>query len=121
MTEPVEFHVPREAPAPALARRTIDEQLKPDLSDQASDDLKLITSELVANALVHGAGEITVRLDLLDDAVRVEVIDEGVGSTPAIREGAGEDGGWGLRIVESLSRRWGVFEGSAHVWAEIAR
>ena len=29
------------------------------------------------------------------------------------------DGGWGLRIVDSCATRWGVEEGSTHVWFEV--
>jgi hypothetical protein len=29
-------------------------------------------------------------------------------------------GGWGLHLVETLSRRWGVREGSTHLWFELA-
>jgi hypothetical protein len=28
-------------------------------------------------------------------------------------------GGWGLHLVQTLSERWGVHEGSTHVWFEI--
>jgi len=28
-------------------------------------------------------------------------------------------GGWGLHLVESLSDRWGVHDGSTHVWFEL--
>ena len=30
-------------------------------------------------------------------------------------------GGWGLHLVQTLSKRWGVHEGSTHVWFEIER
>jgi hypothetical protein len=32
-----------------------------------------------------------------------------------------EPGGWGLHLVEALTQRWGVFDGSTHVWFEIDR
>ncbi len=32
-----------------------------------------------------------------------------------------EPGGWGLHLVEALTDRWGVYEGSTHVWFEIER
>ena len=34
---------------------------------------------------------------------------------------ATEVGGWGLHLVQTLSNRWGVYEGSTHVWFEIDR
>lgn len=84
------------------------------------EDARLVVSELATNALVHGQGAIALTILRLDDRVRLEVIDEGSGA-PAIRE-ISEDrpGGWGLRIVETLSLRWGAHEGTTHVWAELA-
>ena len=29
------------------------------------------------------------------------------------------DGGWGLHLVDQVAIRWGVHEGSTHVWFEI--
>jgi hypothetical protein len=34
---------------------------------------------------------------------------------------ATEVGGWGLHLVQTLSDRWGVYQGSTHVWFEIDR
>ena len=31
------------------------------------------------------------------------------------------EGGWGLYLLDRVARRWGVHEGSTHVWFEIAR
>jgi anti-sigma regulatory factor (Ser/Thr protein kinase) len=85
-------------------------------------DAKLVATELANNAVVHGEGRITLRAELRDDAVRVEVIDEGSGNAPRIREEAEGDGpgGRGLRIVDALSVRWGTFEGTTHMWADVA-
>jgi hypothetical protein len=30
-------------------------------------------------------------------------------------------GGWGLSIVDALASRWGVHEGTTHVWFELER
>ncbi|QEC48484.1 ATP-binding protein [Baekduia soli] len=52
--------------------------------------------------------------------MHVEVVDQGVGFVPAARNRPQtEPGGWGLHMVEALSRRWGVHKGSTHVWFEI--
>jgi anti-sigma regulatory factor (Ser/Thr protein kinase) len=115
----VELRPPRAPAAAALSRRWIEEQLGDGVGDETVNGLKTVVSELVNNAVLHGAGEITVRVERLPDAVRVEVIDEGSASVPAIRAAADESSGWGLRLVDAVSRRWGVFEGSAHVWAEV--
>jgi anti-sigma regulatory factor (Ser/Thr protein kinase) len=119
--EAVEMRLPASAAANALARHCVEERLAPHLSADAVVNLKLVVSELVSNAVVHGAGEVTMRLQVVPGAVLVEVADHGTRSAPAIRDAADETGGWGLRIVEAVSRRWGVYDGSTHVWADIVR
>jgi hypothetical protein len=49
------------------------------------------------------------------------VIDDGQHQVPAGREQASDEtGGWGLQIVDQLALQWGVFEGTTHVWADLA-
>jgi hypothetical protein len=38
---------------------------------------------------------------------------------PSLARQMVDEGGWGLHMVETLSRRWGVREGSTHVWFEL--
>ncbi len=79
-----------------------------------------MVSELVTNAVVHGVGVISLRIDVEADAVRVEVADEGnVSVAPSPEPGA--HGGWGLRIVEQLADDWGVLAGSTRVWFRLSR
>ena len=64
---------------------------------------------------------IGLRVTLTQGCVRVEVSDAAAGVTaPAIRQPSVE-GGWGLRIVDQLSSRWGVSsEGERRVvWFEL--
>jgi len=106
--------------APARARAAVD-RLGGDLAPGTLHDLRLVVSELVGNAVIHGP-DAPVRLRLQVDGpgrVRGEVADEGGDGTIAIRESAGEGGGYGLRLVDRLSHRWGVHEGSTHVWFEL--
>jgi hypothetical protein len=49
-----------------------------------------------------------------------EVIDEGSGFERIVRDNTLDQlGGWGLHLVEAESSRWGVHEGTTHVWFEI--
>ena len=76
------------------------------------DDLRLVVSELVTNAIVHGRGPtIEVRLSAEGAVVSGEVVDDGDGFSvrPA-------PGGRGLAIVGELTQSWGVERGSTHVW-----
>jgi anti-sigma regulatory factor (Ser/Thr protein kinase) len=83
---------------------------------------KLLASELVTNAVLHGKGRIILRVDLDDDRLLVEVIDEGAGFEHRARRSEFEDlHGRGLAIVESESSRWGIHEGTTHVWFELER
>lgn len=93
------------------------------IDPQCADQARLLLSEIVSNAVRHGEGEtIRVLLDAVHGGeLRCEVMDEGHGFVPTARDQpALTEGGWGLHLVETLSRRWGVREGSTHVWFELA-
>ncbi len=116
-----EVELPYGAHAGSESRAFLDEHLRDFFTRDALASVQLVVSELVNNAFVHGAGPIRLRIERLSDGVRVEVTDQGTSGTPRIRaKDADQSGGWGMRIVDSLSRSWGVFEGSTHVWAELS-
>ena len=104
--------------------------LQDHLSARGFEDLRLVVSELVTNAVVHSGlalGDwIRLTVDVLPDHVRVKVTDGGggfIGGT-ARRDGALQKGehGYGLLVVERLADRWGVERGpQTTVWAEIPR
>jgi GAF domain-containing protein/anti-sigma regulatory factor (Ser/Thr protein kinase) len=85
-------------------------------------DAELAVSELVTNALLHGAPPVSVHVDVREGSVRVEVAD---GSRHApVRAIARQDAmtGRGLSLVAALARDWGVEQrphGKA-VWAELS-
>ena len=70
-------------------------------------DGELVISELVTNAVIHGAGEISVRLTLHDNSVRVEVCDGGTGEVQHYHAEFSEPGGRGIHIVSMVAQRWG--------------
>jgi anti-sigma regulatory factor (Ser/Thr protein kinase) len=87
--------------------------------------LELLTSELVTNAVRHGATDpheaILLSARRTNGAVRVEVCDEGLTSFDADPAGTDlmEPGGNGLVLVEALASRWGVHRGQPNcVWFE---
>ena len=72
------------------------------------DAVALLVSEVATNALVHGTGDVQVRVLPRADALRVEVAD-GSPRLPQPRQaGLLEEGGRGLALVESLASDWGV-------------
>jgi anti-sigma regulatory factor (Ser/Thr protein kinase) len=120
VTEQLELALPRDGEAPGLARRALVRAFAGALERDQLDTAKLLTTELVTNAVLHGRGAIVMRAELTDACVRVDVIDEGGGFERAIRTRNFDDlGGWGLSIVDAEASRWGVHEGTTHVWFEL--
>lgn len=90
------------------------------------DDVLLVASELVANAVRHSHGTaeemLTVCAQREQERLRISVKDPGLSGQPArLVDRPAEMGGLGLRVVEELSERWGAGrcpEGY-EVWAEV--
>ena len=90
------------------------------------DDVLLLVSELVTNAVRHaGAGpERPLQVQLLHrpPCVVVAVADEGPGFTRRPNPSAGsESGGWGLFLVDQIADRWDVeyTKSGSRVWFKI--
>jgi anti-sigma regulatory factor (Ser/Thr protein kinase) len=120
--ESLDVELPRDPKAPSQARRLIGELGAASLDREEMDRANVMVSELVTNAVLHGRGVICLRASLDRDRLLVEVIDEGSGFERVVRERSFEDlHGRGLEIVEAEASRWGLFEGTTHVWFEIER
>jgi anti-sigma regulatory factor (Ser/Thr protein kinase) len=115
-------NLPHTVQAPGIARRSLADWLAPAVDSDELDTARLLVSELVTNAVVHGRGDITLRATLDEDRLLVEVIDQGRGFERTVRqqEFAGI-GGRGLAIVDAESSRWGIHDGTTHVWFELER
>jgi anti-sigma regulatory factor (Ser/Thr protein kinase) len=123
MSKALTFDIDRDFTAPANARRAV-EQFGASLDPEVVPDVRLLVSELISNSVKYGGeGQLQLILQSEDRRhVRVEVVDQGVGFVPAVRDRPKtEPGGWGLHLVEALTQRWGVFDGSTHVWFELDR
>jgi anti-sigma regulatory factor (Ser/Thr protein kinase) len=89
------------------------------------DDVRLLLSELVTNAVRHSGAaagaNVGIRVAVTHGRVRAEVSDPGRGFEPAPRDRPRlEAGGWGLHLVDRLADRWGVDRGEpVRVWFEI--
>jgi anti-sigma regulatory factor (Ser/Thr protein kinase) len=126
--------VPHAAPSASVVRhRFVDELRARGLPGMVVDDAALVLSELVGNAVRHGAplpgGGIRVGWSVSDDVVRIEVADGGRGplrheATRPISGGGSADAerGRGLAIVGMLTASWGsAFDSAAAVvWADVA-
>lgn len=116
------LQLPRTRQAPGIARRWLAKSFGSEVDDLTQQTAKLLVSELVTNAVVHGRGRIELHAQLDGDRLFVEVSDEGPGFR-SMRRGRDPDpaGGHGLHIVEEEASRWGIREGRADVWFELPR
>lgn len=105
----VGLRLPADLTSPKRARAYVRE-VWPDLHDDVLSDVELIVTELVSNAVKHGAPDIELRLRRQPFAVDVGVLDHGPGMPPA-EVGPAEltaDSGRGMFLVSNLASRWGV-------------
>ncbi|TXR51594.1 ATP-binding protein [Quadrisphaera setariae] len=119
-------HEPAEVSS--VRRALHDDLLRDPRTSLVADDVAVVTSELVGNAVRHGSpldGGLLVRWRVTGDEVAVEVVDGGGGDGPP-RELSAHDAdpmdvcGRGLYIVEEIARRWGTTvdtAGHRTVWA----
>lgn len=89
-------------------------------------DVCVAVSEVVTNALRHGAGVGALHVELVGDRVRVSVGDQSASRPRARRAGPDEPGGRGLVVLDALSDAWGVdpLDGAPErkrVWFEVRR
>src|SRR5581483_5238684 len=112
--------------APLRARRSVLSQLTGQLAGAGTAELALIISELVTNSVRHAhvgpQQTLTVECATRADRLRVTVTDPGSGLEPHLQSpDLLTSGGYGLRVVESLSCAWGVVHGptgTTSVWCE---
>ena len=122
----LELQLPQTTDSVRRARRTIAAFLDPsDVPGSVVDDLLLLVSELVTNAVVHAGSPAVVRLDADLERIKVAVADRDAGGSP----GTGTEpdptssSGRGVLLVDRLAARWGVephCEGKT-VWFELPR
>lgn len=86
--------------------------------------LELLSSELLANAVLHGPAQAGIGLQLVvtDQLARVSVSDGADASPVVMRTDPSALNGRGMAIVEAMSSRWGVEvheDGGKTVWFEL--
>ncbi|MFB0614749.1 SpoIIE family protein phosphatase [Streptomyces sp. AGS-58] len=120
----VTWRIPARDDAPARARAYVSAVLRKwRTRDDTRDDVPLLVSELVTNAVRFATGPVTVRLIRTGHGLLCEVGDTGNGRPRLSGGGLLDDGGRGLNIVHRLTSRWGVrwTDTGKVVWAEVRR
>ncbi|MFF7130085.1 SpoIIE family protein phosphatase [Streptomyces sp. NPDC008240] len=118
------WRLPARDDAPARARAQVSALLRQwRTRGDTLDNVSLLISELVTNAVRFATGPITVRLIRAGHGLLCEVGDTGNGRPRLSRGGLLDDGGRGLYVVHRLTTRWGVrwTDTGKVVWAEVAR
>jgi len=104
------------------ARHYVREQLaRHHCPSELIDDVGLLVSELVTNAVVHGSPGIRLVLKVQRRCVRVEVSDGTTTGPQRLETGREASSGRGLVLVDRLASRWSVEasdEGKT-VWFEV--
>ena len=112
--DPMAFDLPFSPESAGVARHRLVEWMR-DLgaADEASDDARLVVSELVGNAVRHARpladGTMHIAWKSGECSVDIAVTDGGALTTPErVEAGVSDLAGRGLSIVETLAARWWV-------------
>ena len=104
------------------ARERVIELAEPFVAHARIADLRLVISEVITNAVRHGGnGDMLVAVTPKQGYLCVQVTDTGDGFAPRPRAfEPDDDGGFGLFLVERLTRRWGLTreDSNTRVWFE---
>ncbi|MFH9135826.1 SpoIIE family protein phosphatase [Streptomyces sp. NPDC017524] len=115
------WYLEPEDAAPGRARRLARRALSRWGLDDLADEVELLVSEVVTNAVRYAERPVTLRL-LRTDVLRCEVGDDSPQLPRQRRARETDEGGRGLFLVNRLARRWGATRLSTGkvVWFEMA-
>ena len=91
-------------PRQVSAARSFVREHAPEMSDDTTEALLLLTSELVTNAVLHARTPIEVGIAVAERSVLVAVHDEDL-VRPDQRPYEPREGGWGLGLVAALATK----------------
>lgn len=119
---PDEIVLPAAPSSVPAARRFATDRLGRCGFTDAAPAVEQILSEIVTHAVTHGRAPVTLRLRIMPEHVRVEVVESGV--VPAPRPaGSPAARSLGMRLVDRLSSAWGVdtLAAGSVVWFVVPR
>ncbi|GAC1532782.1 MAG: hypothetical protein NVS3B12_11210 [Acidimicrobiales bacterium] len=113
-----------ESSSAAVARRWVVERLS-HFREDASDDVALLVTEVVTNAIIHAKTSIDVGVSIVAGAARVEVVDRSPVFPTAKNYTVNAATGRGLTLLDALATTWGaeILPGGPVgkvVWFEVA-
>jgi serine phosphatase RsbU (regulator of sigma subunit)/PAS domain-containing protein/anti-sigma regulatory factor (Ser/Thr protein kinase)/transcriptional regulator with GAF, ATPase, and Fis domain len=113
--------LPPTAASAARARRFVAAALAQLPDRRAVEVAELLTSEVVTNAVVHGGSAVRVEVETVDGRTRISVCDNDPGQPELRSPSLDDESGRGMRLVDSLARRWGVQPAGSGkcVWFEV--
>lgn len=126
MPEPRTTRLPPRPGSVRTARTLVTDALDSvDAPTERVEAVRLVVSELVTNAVVHGDGDVEVCLDLDRRCVRIAVADDDEHPPQPIDADPADVSGRGIRLVEEIADRWGTelrTDGrpGKTVWAELS-
>ncbi|MFI5800606.1 ATP-binding protein [Streptomyces sp. NPDC051677] len=108
----------------SLARRKVVDKVRKwgvPLDDETADAIRLIASELITNAVVHGEGPVAVALYHRPGRLVIDVLDDNPAAPQTSCAQTEDESGRGLALVELLASRcgWVPTDRGKSVWAEI--
>jgi two-component sensor histidine kinase len=119
--------VTHEPASAASVRRALRADLAAhDIAPESIDEVLLVTSELVGNAVRHtapvGEQDLIVSWQLSRNSVVVEVSDPSPQRPVLRRASPDEPSGRGLIVVDAIATQWGTDDNASgkQVWAEVA-
>lgn len=121
MTREASAHFSADPRSAGQARRFVTATLEGWELAHLCEPTVLLTSEMVANAVLHARSPVTVRLRPRDHGVLVDVTDESP-VPPRLRSFSPEAAtGRGLRLLEGMAAEWGVERASVgkRVWFRV--
>jgi anti-sigma regulatory factor (Ser/Thr protein kinase) len=121
------FRFPATVDAPRLARHALDGWVNDLIGIDRGDDVRLLATELVTNAIQHGGvssrEEVTVDVSATDGFLSV-VVGQPTSAEQAVTPTGRrpDEGGLGLHLVDRLADAWGVVPGiPGSVWFDVVR
>jgi Anti-sigma regulatory factor (Ser/Thr protein kinase) len=113
------MNVPCNVQAASAARRAVRKTLADWGYEHACDDITLIVSELITNAVVHGAPDISCAISVSADLLIGEVVDHGSDLPHLINADDAAEHGRGLALVRAMTQSLGwchTADGGKSVW-----